>query len=72
MTQFLMALILGQATQAIDYPLLPGGWVVMLLSVGFVTLLLAWCIWRVMGESNSRKVHGQIDIDTPDQPKHSL
>jgi hypothetical protein len=24
------------------------GWVVMLLSVTFVTLLLAWCLWKVM------------------------
>ncbi len=24
-----------------------GGWIVMLLSVGFVTGLLGWCLWRV-------------------------
>jgi hypothetical protein len=25
-----------------------GGWITMLLSVGFVVGLFAWCIWRVM------------------------
>jgi len=25
-----------------------GGWITMLLSVGFVTGLLAWCVWLVI------------------------
>jgi hypothetical protein len=25
-----------------------GGWITMLLSVGFVTGLLAWCMWLVL------------------------
>lgn len=25
-----------------------GGWAIMLLSVGFVTTLFAWCIWKVL------------------------
>lgn len=26
----------------------PGGWIVMLLSVGFVTSLFSYCLWRVL------------------------
>ncbi len=25
-----------------------GGWLTMICSVGFVTLLFAWCIWKVL------------------------
>lgn len=28
----------------------PGGWINLILSVGFVTGLFAWCIWRVLHE----------------------
>lgn len=50
-----------------SYRLTPGGWIIMLLSVGFVTVLLAWCIWRVMRESSPQKLHSQVDIETPDR-----
>ena len=46
--------------------LTPGGWIIMILSVGFVTGLLAWCISRVLKESSSEKLHGQLDVDTRD------
>lgn len=26
----------------------PGGWIVMTLSVGFVTTLFGWCLWRTL------------------------
>jgi len=25
-----------------------GGWIIMLLSVGTVSLLFGWCIWKVL------------------------
>lgn len=44
-----------------------GGWVIMLLSVGFVTTLLAWCIWKVVTTPESaRHLHSPADIDTHD------
>ena len=57
--------MLAQTSEHLQTTLQPGGWMVMLLSVGFVTLLLAWCIWRVMRESSAAKVHSQIE-ETPD------
>lgn len=27
-----------------------GGWINLILSVGFVTVLFAWCIWRILRE----------------------
>lgn len=45
-----------------------GGWVIMGLSVGFVTGLLAWCIHRVVGNPQAtEKFHSQVDIDTRDK-----
>ncbi len=44
-----------------------GGWIVMLASVGSVTTLFGWCIWKVIatpGETN--KLHSTED-HTPDQ-----
>lgn len=49
-----------------SYTLQPSGWIVMLLSVGFVTGLLLWCVWRIVRESRPQKLHGQIDVDTHD------
>lgn len=45
----------------------PAGWLVMILSISSVTLLFAWCIWKVLttpGETH--KVHG-LEQETPDQ-----
>ena len=58
---------LAQTTMPDGYALTAGGWITMILSVGFVTSLLAWCISRVMRESTPQKLHGQIDVDTQDR-----
>jgi hypothetical protein len=31
----------------------PGGWITMILSVGFVTGLLAWCLLRLLRRSGT-------------------
>lgn len=60
-------LLLGQNVELESYRLTPGGWTVMLLSVGFVTLLLAWCIWKVLATpGETGKLHAQADIDPHD------
>ena len=34
-----------------------GGWINLILSVGFVTVLFIWCIWRVLrGPQNPDKL----------------
>lgn len=40
-----------------------GGWITMLLSVGFVTVLFGWCIAMVLARKPGR-LHGIEDIDT--------
>ncbi len=41
-----------------------GGWIVMLLSVGFVTGLLAWTIWRVLRTPGSAEhLHAPAEIE---------
>jgi hypothetical protein len=45
-----------------------GGWIIMILSVGFVTGLLAWTIMRVIRTPGATEhIHGELDIDTHDQ-----
>jgi hypothetical protein len=47
-----------------------GGWVMMILSVGTVVSLFAWCLWKVLlGSSNDTRehLHGGLDIDTKEQ-----
>lgn len=45
-----------------------GGWITMLLSVGFVTGLLAWCILKVLTTpGTSEHLHSQADIDPGDR-----
>ena len=47
----------------------PGGWIMMILSVGTVVTLFVWCLWRVLFRSNddtSEHLHGGLDIDTRD------
>lgn len=42
------------------------GLIVMLLSVGIVTVLFVWCIFKVLTTPNEvEKVHG-VDFHTPD------
>ncbi|MCL4192691.1 MAG: hypothetical protein KJZ87_13245 [Thermoguttaceae bacterium] len=44
-----------------------GGWIVMVLSVGGVTVLIGWCIYRVIVTPGStERLHSQADIETPD------
>ena len=44
-----------------------GGWIIMIGSVGFVTGLLAWCIYKVLTTPHAPEtVHSQADIDTHD------
>ncbi|MCS7303579.1 MAG: hypothetical protein NZ602_00520 [Thermoguttaceae bacterium] len=44
-----------------------GGWIIMTLSVGGVTALLAWCIYKVITTPGSTEhLHSQADIETPD------
>lgn len=65
--------LLAQTSQPlIDYDawrLTPSGWAVMLISVLFVTVLMGWCIYRVLRESDTGKVHSQIDIEPADHPE---
>jgi hypothetical protein len=44
-----------------------GGWIVMLLSVGGVTALLGWCVYKVVTTPGSaERLHSQADIEPPD------
>ncbi len=44
-----------------------GGWIVMGLSVGLVTSLFVWCLYRVLVRKPPvEKLHGIEDIDTHD------
>lgn len=45
-----------------------GGWITMLASVGFVTGLLIWTVWRVLTTPGATEhVHTPADIDTEDE-----
>lgn len=57
---------LAQAPPTVSFELTSGGWVIMILSVGFVTGLLGWCIWRVTRESTPQKVKDPFTVDTKD------
>ena len=44
-----------------------GGWLVMMLSVGTVSSLFFWCIYRISVEkSTGRRPVRKQDADTPD------
>ncbi len=44
-----------------------GGWLVMILSVGSVTTLFAWCLWKVFTTpEEAEKLHG-FEFETPDE-----
>lgn len=46
-----------------------GGWLVMILSVGSVTALFAWCIWKVVTTPDETEhLHG-FDAHTPDEER---
>ncbi len=45
-----------------------GGWLVMAVSVGFVTTLFGWCILKVLSIPQATEhLKAQPDIDTRDQ-----
>ena len=44
-----------------------GGWLIMLLSVGTVSLLFVWCIYKVLSTpGEAGHMHG-FEIETPDE-----
>ena len=44
-----------------------GGWITMMLSVGFVSCLFSWCIYKVLfGKEPAEKLHSLDGIDTKD------
>ncbi len=43
-----------------------GGWIIMLVSVGTVSTLFTWCIYKVLTtEGEEEKLHG-FEAETPD------
>ena len=76
MSGIAMNVIAQLTTAPIDrsYDLTAGGWITMILSVGFVVSLLGWCILRVMRESHSEKLHAPLDadVDTRDMDRPSV
>ena len=44
-----------------------GGLLIMILSVGTVTVLFGWCIWKVLTiPAETEKLHGSGPQQTPD------
>jgi hypothetical protein len=44
-----------------------GGWIIMSLSVGTVSLLFVWCIYRVLTTpGETEHMHG-FELETPDE-----
>jgi hypothetical protein len=44
-----------------------GGWISLLLSVGSVTALFIWCVWKVVTTpEESKEMHG-FEFETPDE-----
>jgi len=44
-----------------------GGWIVMTMAVGGMTLFLGWCIFKVLTTpGSSEHLHTQADIDPHD------
>lgn len=65
-----MTLLIHEILAVGSYRLTAWGWFTMIVSVGFVVGLFGWCIWRVMRESSSEKLHSQVgDIQPTDQAK---
>ena len=44
-----------------------GGWIIMLLSVGTVSLLFIWCVYKVLTTpGEAERMHG-FELETPDE-----
>lgn len=64
----LLAQTATQSSVEAAYRLTPGGWVIMIFSVGVMTGLLGWCIYKVVGTPGSTEhLHAQSDIEPPDR-----
>ena len=49
-----------------------GGWFIMFLSVGTVSLLFAWCIYKVLSTpGETERLHG-FEMETPDEKESRL
>ncbi|MBC2601354.1 hypothetical protein [Puniceicoccus vermicola] len=47
----------------------PGGWIVLLASVGGVTALFIWCIWKVLTtKGETEHMHG-FEVEPSDVEK---
>jgi hypothetical protein len=44
-------------------PMTAGGWIVLILSVGSVSSLFLWCLYRVIFRAPPERLHGIDDID---------
>ena len=45
-----------------------GGWFMMIMSVGGITVLLAWCVYKVIATPGATgHVHSQADIKPRDR-----
>lgn len=45
-----------------------GGWILMILAVGGVTSIFAWCLTKVLRTPGATEhLHSQMEIDTRDQ-----
>jgi hypothetical protein len=38
-----------------------GGWINLVLAIGTVTLVLGWCIWRVLSRSRADHELGHVE-----------
>jgi hypothetical protein len=47
----------------------PGGWINLLLSVGFVTILFVYCLVRVMRGPGARHEHELAHVEPLDKDK---
>ena len=60
-------MMIGALLASTNVGLTPGGWIMMVLCVGLVCGLVAFCFIRIMREPNpSQHHHAPLDIDTHD------
>ena len=49
----------------------PGGWITMILSVGFVTVFFLWTLYRVLsGKRSLEDYHGVEPVEESEQDKY--